>query len=161
MEAKELRSRKRHARRLAMEALDRAGSRTAVAGALGVARTTISHECTSRPNRTLEAFFDLFLNVNTCPDTTARAIADAVNEALEVRELMGADTATLIERGVYLVEQENRLDAIEDTASLRSTTSHAAAGKAHGSALFELAAIEHELLARRVDLLAVYRERQS
>lgn len=161
MDTKELRSRKRHARRLAMEALDRAGSRTAVARALGVARATISHECTSRPNRTLEGFFDLFLNVNACPDAAARAIADAVNEALEVRDIISADTETLVERGVYLVEQENRLDALEDTASLRSTLSHAAAGKTHASALFELAAIEHELLVRRVDLLAVYRERQS
>lgn len=174
---------KRHAVRLSQYALAGAGGRRAVARALGRNESTVSHQCTSRASpellefftalltddraavsggRTFRVFceaFGLWMRLMGSDAVSGRAFAEACLEAVELREIVMADDEVLLERGLYLLEQEDVVDSLEDIATKRSTKSHAASLRTHASVAAELATIEDELLARHVDLLAVYRER--
>ena len=152
----------RHARRLAQESLAAAGSRTNVGKALGRSRSTISHEVTTRGHPVLEEAFGVLLNLLAHPGVCGRAFVDRAAEALELNDILDADTETLVARGLWLVEHENHFDALEDLASIKTAAEHMEACARHGAALLELRAIEAELLTPergRLDLLALYRQR--
>ena len=52
------------------------------------------------------------------PKTTGRAFAEAATELVELAEIIQADDSTLIDRGLFLLQHENQVDAIEDCRSL-------------------------------------------
>lgn len=149
----------RHGERLARYSLAAAGRRSDVARALEKSLSTISHEVSDRCNPDLAKAFTVFLSLATRPGTSAAAFAQAVLEAQELVDVISAETETLIERGLFLLEEENRRDAVEDIASLRGSREHAEALRAHGAVVLELPGIIDELLLRNVDLHEVYRAR--
>lgn len=134
----------RHADRLARHALAEAGPRNRVALALGKSESTISHEVTDRVNPELRDAFRIFLNLNGHPGVSGRAFADAVNEAIELSEIVLADTDTLLARGVHLLSQKAGLVIGEIEAS-HTGDGHSAVLRKLGSVLLELAAITDEL----------------
>lgn len=150
----------RHSTRLAQQSIAEAGSRTAVARVTGRDRTTVSHECTTRAHPVLAAAFDFLVGLADSDEVTARAFAEAVAEAVELREIITADTDKLLERGLYLLEWENVLDAREDVAALVGTAMHSPALRTWARAASELAQIEDELGLRRIDLHAEFRRRR-
>lgn len=148
----------RHAEQLARRSLKEAGSRRDVAGALGRSESTVSHEVTDRSHPTLTAAFDVFLQLNQYPGVSGRAFAEAAMEAVELRDIIEAETEVLVERGLYLMDAENNSDAVEDRASMVGPLEHAEALRVHASKAMYLAMILDALRYRNIDLHALYRE---
>lgn len=151
---------KRHARRLAMQALDDAGTRRAVADATDRDESTISHECTSRPNRVLHEAFAMEMMLDRHPATTGEPIRRAFYEARELHPILMADDETLVERAMYLIVQEDALEAAENGAA-KTRDDYADALRAEGHAQIELAAIIDELEMRGLDVWDELRRRAS
>jgi hypothetical protein len=152
--------RDRYSSGLAKRALSDAGPRVHVARILGRAESTIRNECTTRENNAIRSALDIVLRLVVGAGASARAFAEAVLEAVDVGELLLAETETLIARGLYLLPEENRRDALEDDMSLVGAALHADALRAHRDAAGELASIIDVLLLRGVDLHAEYRIRR-
>lgn len=161
---KRLRRTRTHATRLAQRAIREAGTRRDVAVALGRSQSTVSHETTSRAHPELVKALEAVMLLNRGRATTARALIEGLDEALELRDIILEDAARLIARGRVLVEKVNQRDAHADTAALLGDAEHAEALRSLGSACFELAAIEDELRTSErggISLLAEYRRAQS
>lgn len=148
----------RHIERSAKRALRDAGARSEVARTLGRSISTISHEVSDRCHPTLKAAFDTLLLVVDGPKTTGRAFAEAATELVELVEIVQADDAVLIERGLFLMDHENKVDAVEDCRSLHGPVAHSDALRKVASVAAELASILAELWERGIDLHALNRE---
>jgi len=151
---------KRHARRLAQQSLRRAGTLKAVGRAMTPSRreSTVGHYVTDRTHPDLARAFELLIGLCDAEDVSARTFAEAVTELVELRDIVQADTETLIERGLVLMSRENELGYVEDLRSLTGH-GHSEALRRVASASAELAAIIGELCYRGKDLHAIYRER--
>lgn len=149
---------KRHSEQLARRALKEAGTRRAVSRALGRSESTISHEVTDRFHPDLAKAFTVLLNLIGYPGVDGRAFAEACAEAVELSGIILADDEVLIDRGLFLLEAENRIGYAEDIASL-SGHGHAEALRKVASASAELASIIDEMAYRNVDLHEEYRDR--
>lgn len=150
----------RHSIRLAQEALRGAGTRRDVARALGRSESTVSHECTTRAHPELARAFEVAILLNGHRGTSARALLESMAEAIELSEIATAETETLVERGLFLMDKEDRLEAAENLAA-KSGVDYARALRAEASAQNELAAIIDELATPErgsIDLLVVYRK---
>jgi hypothetical protein len=128
-----------------------------VAAALGKSLSAISHEVTTRCNPTFARAFALYLALDA-PNTSGRAFAEAVQEARELRDLITAETATIIARGIFLLDREDELEGAENR-SAKGGRGYAEALRAEGWAQIELAGIIDELEHRAVDLLGLYRSK--
>lgn len=148
----------RHLERRSRHAIRWAGPRTAVAKALGKSLSAVSHEANDRANPDVLV---LLKALTECTETTARSFAEAVAEVVELREIIEARDAVLIERGLYLMDRENESCAHEDRAALLGVTEHAESLRRHGSDVLELASILDELAFRGVDLHALYRAKAA
>lgn len=140
---------KRHARRLAMQAIDGAGSRRAVAEAIGRNESTVSHEATSRANPVLHEALALEIMLDAHPATTGDSVRRAFYEARELHPILMADSGTLVERAMYLIVHEDRLEAAENGAA-KTHVGYSDALRAEGHAQIELAAIIDELDLRGI-----------
>lgn len=149
---------RRHAERLGRAAIRGAGSRTDVARALGRSRSTVSHDATTRSHPELAKALEIAVLLNGGRGTSARALAEAMAEAVELSDIVTAEDATLITRGRYLLDREDLLEANENRAA-KSGVGYAEALRAEASAQFELAQILDELEYRKIDLLALHRQR--
>lgn len=148
----------RHAERLGRAAVRDAGSRTDVARALGRSRSTVSHEATTRSHPELKRALEIAVLLNGGRGTSARPLAEAMAEAVELSDIVTAEDATLITRGCYLLDREDLLEADENRAA-KTGVGYAEALRAEASAQFELAQIIDELAYRKIDLLALHRQR--
>lgn len=155
------RRRDRHVRRLSQRALREAGTPTNVGRALGKAQSTISHESTTRTNPTIQAALELLIRLRQHPDVDPTALRLAMDEALDLEDLTLADDETLIARGLWLMPEENRSDALEDDASYLDPHTHAEALRRHSRIAAELAAILDELAYREIDLHQLYFESRA
>lgn len=155
-----LRRARKHAERGARRAIRGAGSRRDVARALKRSESTVSHEATSRSHPELTRALEMAMLLNGGRDTTARALAQEMMEAVDLSEVILEDTDRLTARGLYLLDREDLLEADENRAS-RSGVGYSDALRAEGWAQIELAGIHDELLERNVDLLELDRERKA
>lgn len=153
--------RQRHTAQLAQRAIREAGTPTRVGHAIGRSLSTASHYATDKVHPEFRDAFTVLLNLSQHPGVSGRAYAEAVSEAVELDEIVPAEAETLVARGLYLLEEENRRDSVEDDASMVSPPEHAAALRAHRDAASELAAILDELWFREIDLHALYRARRN
>jgi hypothetical protein len=147
---------RRHAQRLGRTAIRDAGTRTDVARALGRSRSTVSHEATTRSHPELAKALEITILLNGSRGTSARALSEAMAEAVELSDIVTAEDATLITRGCYLLDREDLLEANENRAA-KTGAGYSEALRAEASAQMELAAILDELDYRGVDLLALHR----
>lgn len=150
----------RHSLRLAQQSIAYAGTRTDVARALGRDRSTVSHECTTRSHPVLAAAFDLFLGLVDSPGVSGRAFAEAAAEAVELREVVAEETAKLVERGLFLLDDLGRRLAGVYRQSLLGPLPHAESLRPLASVASELAAYLDELSLREVDLHQTVRIRR-
>lgn len=149
---------RRHAERLAKRSLREAGTRRAVARAVGRPESTVRHETTSRANPELAKALELTIVLNGHPGTSGRPIVEAMLEAVELSDIVTAEDATLVERGLYLLDHEDQLEASENRAARAGASArYADALRSEASVQMELAAIIDELAYRRIDLLELYR----
>jgi hypothetical protein len=154
----------RHAQRLARRAISEAGTRRDVAAALGRSENLVSSYATRFGFPELVKALTVLMLLFRGRATKARALLEALDEALELREIILEDTDRLIARGRVLIEKVNQLDARADTASLQSDEAHSGALRSLGSACFELAQIEDELRTPErggISLLSEYRRALS
>lgn len=154
----DLRTRKRIARRLTQDAIDGAGSRAAMGRALGHSPSTISHQVTTRVNPELH---ELISRLIASPEASARTVARAVTDAVEIGEVASESTEDLVERGCWLIEAENQSCEAESTASLIGTAAHLRSLGIHQDHIAELRQTMIVLETRGVDLHAEYRRRQT
>lgn len=153
--------RERHATRLARRSIGEAGGPTKVGKALGRSTSATCHDAKDREHPDLRAAFDLLVRLNAHPEVSGRAFAEAVQEAVELAEIVHAEDGVLIERGVWLLEEENARDAREDSDSLLGPAAHAEALRRHASVAAELASILDELAFRGIDLHQQYAQRRN
>lgn len=151
---------KRHARRLAMQAIDGAGTRRDVAEAIGRDESTVSHEATSRANPVLHEALAMELMLDAHPATTGESIRRAFYEARELHPILLADDETLIDRAMYLIVQEDCLERDENRAA-KTRDGYSEALRAEGHAQIELAAIIDELELRGICVWDELRRRAS
>jgi len=156
MDGTTMRRVERHAHRLAADAVRGAGKLRPVGRALGVHPSRVGHWRTDTAHPALAQAFGLLCLLNAGAETTARAFADACAEAVELREIIGADTDVVTARGIYLLGRECDLEAAENRAGLVGR-GHADALRAEASAQVELAGIIDELDYRGLDLHAAAR----
>lgn len=154
------RRRTRHGTKLARRAIGEAGHPKKVGEALGVTRSAACHWKSDRVHPALREAFEVLLRLDAYPEVSGRAFAEAAAEAVELSEIVHADTEVLLPRGLYLMAYENETDKIEDDATVIGPEAHAEALRKHGSAVMELASILDELLFRGIDLHAEYRARR-
>jgi len=152
-----MRRAERHAHRLSARALKGAGKLRSVGSALGVHPSRVGHWRTDQAHPVLVPAFGVMCMLNAAKDATARSFADAAMEAVELREIIGAETDVILRRGTYLLlEWEHELEARENRAALMGP-GHSEALRAEASAQIELATTIEELAARGLDLHAIAR----
>lgn len=151
------RRRERHARRLNQQAIRGAGSPTKVGDALDVTRTAVCHWTSDRVHPALREAFGVLLRLDAHPDVSGRAFGEAVNEAVELSEIVHASDEVLVARGLYLLAHEDSTCMEEDQAAMVGPEAHAAALRKHGVVVMELATIMDELLYRGINLHAEFR----
>ena len=152
---------KRHAGRLARGALKGAGTQAAVARAIGKKPGTIGHYLTDRPHPVLVEAFELLVALNGTPGVSAQAFAEAAQELVELSDIVTAETPTLTERCLYLLEWENECGAREDQAAMIGKGEHAKWLRVVASASAELASLLDELRYRGVDAHELFRAREG
>lgn len=157
---KRLERAKRHARRLAMAALDGAGTRRAVGEALDTHESTVSRQCTRRPNPVLHQALAIEIMLDRHPATTGEPIRRAFYEASELHPILMADDETLVERAMYLIVHEDVLESRENRAA-KTRDGYADALRAEGHAQIELAAVIDELEMRGACVWDELRRRAS
>ena len=154
--------RQRHAKGLAQYALRGAGSRLRdVADALGKQKSTVGHYVTDKVCPEFRDALTIVLNLEGYPRVSARAAVEAFNEALELSDIILEETPRLIERGLFLMREENHRDGLEDNAGMQSPEDHADALRAYRDMAGELAAVIDELLYRGTDLHELYRAKAA
>lgn len=146
----------RHARRLARRSLREAGPLADLSRATGRAVGTLGHDITDRMHPDLVRAYRILLNLNGHPGVNGRPFAECVTEAVELSDIVVAEDATLLARGLHLLDREDQLEALENAAA-KSGVGYAEALRAEASAQMELAAIIDELTYRGIDLLGVHR----
>lgn len=151
------RRRTRHSTKLARRSIGEAGSPTQVGKALDRSPSTVCHEAKDREHPALRDAFAVLVRLDAYPGVSGRAFVEACAEAVELSEIVHAEDATLIERGVWLLDEENRRDGEEDSDALVGPERHAEALRRWVSIASELAAILDELVFRGIDLHAEYR----
>lgn len=147
----------RHADGLARWAVKNAGPTGKVAKRWNQAPSTVSHERRDRANPVLRQAFALAMALPG-DGTSARACARALEGAVRLREIIAAETSTLIARGCVLMDREARANAEADLAAVTGA-GFADAHRAQAAVSDELADIRDELAGRGTDLLVEYRRR--
>ena len=147
---------KRHARRLAQDSLRRAGTLKAVGQAMRPPRTesTVGHYVTDRTHPDLKRAFELLVGLAGAEDVSARPFAEAALEAVELADIVRAETETLVERAIYLRRSEHTLEAAENESGQLGCPAYPAALRREAHAQLELASILEELAYRGVDFYA-------
>lgn len=163
METTRRRERRRtdHARRISMAAMREAGSPADVGRALGKSPSTVRHERTSRTNPVIEAACDMLMRLRQMPGCDPAAIRRRLDEAMDLEDLTAADDETLIERGIYLIDHEDEVQAEENSACRMGGDGYWEACRKTGVLHTELSLIGIELAERGVDLLDTYRGRKA
>lgn len=159
MKRRERRTR-RHAERLGVRALRGTGKIRDVADVLGRSPGRAGHNMKDEAHPTVRDFVSLVLTMSGSSAIRLRPVLEALEEAVELNDILRAPTATLIDRGLYLLDHENDVGAHEDRLSMVGA-GHSDALREVAEVSRELAAIIDELAARAVDLHALYRERAA
>ena len=149
----------RHSKRLAREVLRRAGTQEAVGRATNKSPGTIAHYQNDRPHPVLVEAFDILISLNGTPGVSAQAFAEAVNELVELSDIVTADDAVLIERALYLLRFEDEAGFHEDQAAMISEEAHAKELRVVASASAELASLLDELRYRNIEMHELRRAR--
>ncbi|GMV07383.1 MAG: hypothetical protein AMXMBFR53_36580 [Gemmatimonadota bacterium] len=142
--------------RLARRAVDGSGTRRAVARRWSspkkpLAENTVSSYATRTVCPELRDLLRLVVRLGAGSDedrTTARAICEAVYESYRLAEIENADSAVLMERAVYLHQQEPMLEAAEKASMILSREARREAMRAEAWAQLEYADHDEVLQAR-------------
>jgi len=147
----------RQSARLAAECVRGAGRYQDVAEALGVAKGTVGHLGTDRPDRYVT---DYARKLMTGVATDGLATLQAIEDAYEM-QVAAKDTETLLAEGLDLIAKESALDGAEDESALRGPLAHADSIDRYRLRARALSIRERLLWERGVDLLNEYRNRRK
>ena len=152
----------RHVKRMAVDLYRNSEATLGQAGrARGRSPGTMGHYFTDVADPKLRSILtDLITGLVREGVSPAVVLANAT-EAYELHYIVPADTATLTERCLYLLEWENEAGAREDQAAMVGKGEHAKWLRVVASASAELASLLDELRYRNVDAHELFRARRA
>ena len=152
---------RRHAEDAAKRTMRDSGRRTDVAAARGLHISTVSHRTKGKCDPVLLAAYQVAIEFDEHAQTSVRPMAQALDELADLSEIVLLEDGPFVERGVWLIEEEHRLDSLEDAGGMHGQLEHAEALRRYGRVVRELPLYLEEAALRGLDLHAEWRARKS